>query len=104
MRKSFASFLRNLVCAREGGEEAWGQGREKGGAEARCRSEMTRERAEARDEGTPLPDGIEVSLGLSAGLRAEGAHFLRAHLRGVPQGQVLHHRAANTANAVDYRS
>jgi hypothetical protein len=50
-------------------------------------------RGERGRGGAPFPDGVQVSLGLLAGFRAERAHLLRAHLRGVPQGQVLHHRA-----------
>ena len=45
------------------------------------------------NEGTPFPYDVEVGFGLPSRFRPERAHLLRAHLRGVPQGQVLRHRA-----------
>ena len=43
--------------------------------------------------GALSPLGAPASVGLVARVAAERARVARAHLRGVPQGQVLHHRA-----------
>ena len=71
-------------------ERAGGQRRRRLGGGKRCRSGTAGERGRG---GAPFPDGLQASLSLLACFRAERAHLLRAHLRGVPQGQVLHHRA-----------
>ena len=85
-----ASFLRNLSA--RGGARVRARGRREkksdGGEAVPFRDGGERGRG-----GAPFPYGVQASLGLLAGFRTERAHLLRAHLRGVPQGQVLHHRA-----------